>query len=127
MERATLAKTKIIILSIAAAIVVASGGLLAYAHYRMVQATVVTNAQHQLTQISYHGQAGVDALTLLKQKATVQVKHYSFGDLVTAINGSVGTGPKYWTFYVNGKQSQVGAGNYKTRDSDTLAWKLQQL
>ena len=90
-------------------------------------AVTVTNAQHQLTEISYHGQDGVDALTLLKKHATAGVKHYSFGDLVTSINGSEGNGPKYWTFYVNGKRAVVGAGAYTTKSSDTLSWKLQQL
>jgi len=83
------------------------------------------NSQQQLTDIKYNGQNGVDALTLLKKHATVQVKHYSFGDLVTAINGSQGNGPKYWTFYLNGKEASVGAGSYVTKSSDKIEWKLQ--
>jgi len=83
------------------------------------------NAQSQLTDIKYNGQDGVNALTLLKKHANVQVKHYSFGDLVTAIDGSKGTGPKYWTFYINGQQAQVGAGTYVTKSSDKIEWKLQ--
>jgi len=89
------------------------------------QVNVITNSQHQTTQISYKGQADKDALTLLKTHATVQTKHYSFGDQVTAINGVKGTGPKYWTFYINGTMAEVGAGDYKTKPGDTLMWKLQ--
>src|SRR5476649_1794735 len=66
------------------------------------QTQTIRNTQSQTTEISYKGVAGKDALTLLKQHAQVQTKHYSFGDLVTAINGNPGNGPKYWTFYVNG-------------------------
>lgn len=87
--------------------------------------TVVTNAQHKITQLSYQGQAGQNALALLKKHAAVQTKHYSFGDMVTTIDGTSGTGPKYWTFYVNGKMAQVGAGSYTTKATDTLMWKLQ--
>jgi len=88
-----------------------------------VQTTV--NTQQQLTYISYHGQNGQNALSLLKKHAAVQTKHYSFGDEVLAINGSKGTGPKYWTFYINSKEADVGAGAYTTKSSDILSWKLQ--
>ncbi len=86
---------------------------------------VVTNAQHQITQLSYQGIQGQNALALLKKHAAVLTKHYSFGDMVTSINGVKGSGPKYWTFYINGKMASVGAGSYTTKSTDTLAWKLQ--
>jgi hypothetical protein len=83
-------------------------------------------AVHQkTTHVSYYGVDGQNALTLLKRHAQVQTKHYSFGDQVIAINGTAGNGPKYWTFYVNGQESSVGAGSYVTKNSDKLEWKLQ--
>lgn len=85
----------------------------------------VVNAQHVTTEISYDGKNGVTALNLLKKHATVTTKHYSFGDLVTSINGTPGNGPKYWTFYLNGKQASEGAGSYVTKDGDVITWKLQ--
>lgn len=85
----------------------------------------VTNSQQQLTQISYSGKSGVSAYTLLKKYATITAKHYSFGYFVTSINGTAGNGPKYWTLYVNGKESQVGASAYITKNSDKITWKLQ--
>jgi len=86
---------------------------------------VTINAQHQTTYISYKGVAGQTALALLEKHAKVSVKHYSFGDLVTAINGTAGNGPKYWTFYINGQEAQVGAGSYTTKAGDKLEWRLQ--
>lgn len=86
---------------------------------------VATNSQHQTTDIKYNGVAGQTALALLEKHAKVGVKHYSFGDLVTSINGTPGNGPKYWTFYINGKEAQVGAGSYTTKAGDKLEWKLQ--
>jgi hypothetical protein len=85
----------------------------------------LTNSQHQITQISYKGTNNVNAYVLLKKYAVVQAKHYSFGYFVTSINGVAGNGPKYWTMYVNGKESNVGASDYITKDSDTITWKLQ--
>jgi hypothetical protein len=127
MGRVALTKPVKLIIAAAVAVVLLGGGAVTYMTAAHNSVQTVSNAQHQLTEISYHGQNGVDALTLLKKHATVSVKHYSFGDLVTSINGSEGKGPKYWTFYVNGKQATAGAGAYKTKDSDTLDWKLQQL
>ncbi len=89
------------------------------------QVQVVKNTQSQTTEISYKGETGKDALSLLKTHAQVQAKHYSFGDLVVSINGSAGNGPKYWTFYINGKEASMGARAYITKSSDTLDWKLQ--
>jgi len=125
VERTTRSKTKIIIVSVIVALAAVAGGSAAYIYHQSTLVNAITNAQHQLTQISYHGHNGTDALTLLKQHANVATKRYSFGDLVTSINGSAGNGPKYWTFYINGKQADIGAGSYKTKDSDVLMWRLQ--
>ena len=126
MSRVALTKPIKIVVAAVIAVALLGGGAGAYiVNASAHQVNTVTNAQHQLTEISYHGQQGVDALTLLKQHATVTVKHYSFGDLVTSINGSAGNGPKYWILYINDKESQVGAGAYTTKDGDTLKWKLQ--
>jgi hypothetical protein len=89
------------------------------------QVRTVVNAEQQLTEISYHGRAGATALKLLKEHATVTTKHYSFGDMVLSIDGVQGSGPKYWTFYVNNKEAPVGAGAYATKNGDQITWKLQ--
>lgn len=85
----------------------------------------VTNSHHQITQISYNGENGVNAYVLLNRYAKVQAKHYSFGYFVTSINGVAGNGPKYWTFYVNGKEASVGASSYITKNTDKITWMLQ--
>jgi hypothetical protein len=119
-------KTKVTVVIVALAVVIGSGvGIGAYAHDHSTHVKTVSNSQHQLTQISYDGKNGDNAYALLQQYATVKAKHYSFGYLVTSINGIVGNGPKYWTFYVNGKEASVGASSYVTKDSDTIMWKLR--
>ncbi|HUC87747.1 MAG TPA: DUF4430 domain-containing protein [Candidatus Binatia bacterium] len=118
-------KTKLILPVVALVVIITGVSLGIYAHDHSDQAQTVTNAQHQLTQISYHGQNGVNAYILLKKYATVQAKHYSFGYFVTSIDGVVGNGPKYWTLYVNGKEASVGASSFVTKNSDDITWKLQ--
>lgn len=123
MSRAAIVKTGIIAVVLIAAL--GLGGWAYVANLPSHKEGVATNAQHQMTQLSYKGQTGQNALNLLKKHATVTTKHYSFGDQVTSINGVKGAGPKYWTFYINGKMAEVGAGSYTTKSTDTLMWRLQ--
>ena len=119
-------KSKVTIATIAVVVIVAGVGAGVDVHNRASgYVQTVTNAQHKITQISYNGQTGVDAYVLLRKHATVQAKHYSFGYLVKSIDGVAGNGPKYWTFYVNGKVASVGASSYITKNSDRVTWKLQ--
>jgi hypothetical protein len=126
MGRVALNKTKTIILSIVAVAMVGGAGTAAYvANSSSHKVDVSKNSKQQTVYIKYNGQSGVDALTLLKKHASVHTKHYSFGDLVTSINGTAGNGPKYWTFYLNGKEASVGAGSYVTKSTDKIEWRLQ--
>lgn len=124
MSRVALTRTKLLI--VAAIVVVAGGsaGLLSRDDNSKSQTPAVSSST-ATTEISYKGEDGKDALTLLKQHAQVVTKSSSLGDYVTSINGNDGGGTKYWTFYVNGQESQVGAGAYVTKTSDNLQWKLQ--
>lgn len=80
------------------------------------------------SEIKYQGEDGKNALELLKAKYTVEVT--SFGDLgefVKSINGVSPDSSHFWSFYVNGSQSQVGAQTYITKSSDTVEWKLEEI
>jgi hypothetical protein len=123
MSRAAIRKAVVCSVIIIAALGFGSWAYIANSPSHKV--AITTNDQKQITQLSYHGQTGQTALALLKRHATVQTKQYSFGDLVTSIDGTKGAGPKYWTFYVNGKEASVGAGSYSTKNADTISWKLQ--
>jgi hypothetical protein len=119
-------KSKIVLISTIAIIIIAGVSIGIYAHdINSGQVQLTANSQHQLTEISYDGKNGENAYTLLKKYADVQAKHYSFGYFVTSINGVPGNGPKYWTFFVNGKESSVGASSYTTKSSDKISWKLE--
>lgn len=75
--------------------------------------------------ISYQGVNGTDALTLLKKQAPVE---QDTSGMVVAINGIRANSAEheYWAFYVNGKLSDVGPSDYKTKDTDTIEWKIQK-
>jgi hypothetical protein len=83
--------------------------------------------QKKKEHITYKGITGKTALEILKAQHIVIAKVYSFGEQVTSIDGLEGAGPKYWTFYVNGKMADVGAGAYQTTATDTIEWKLEKL
>ncbi len=138
MSRKALESKTNIIAGVIALVVAASGG--AFLLTRPGDKPASTNATSQQTapktgkesaavvtadHISYKGEEGRTALELLKKHTTVQTKTYDFGELVTAINGQDGGGTKYWTFYVNGAEAQVGAGAYATKGDDKIEWKLR--
>ncbi len=125
MSRVAQLKTKTVILISIVIIVVGLGGWALAAHLANPTAQTVINAQHQTTQISYHGQNGVTALRLLERYATVKVKYYSFGDFVTSINGTASSSSKYWIFYVNGKEASSGASIYVTNNNQLIMWRLE--
>lgn len=137
MKKITLSKKIIVGLVLCLAIVVAGGVILWNKHSDTTKQTALTEqtaaaekaaleAKRKVS-ITYKGVEGKTALAILKEKHKVDVKTYSFGDQVTGIDGSKGTGPKYWTFYLNGKMSDEGAGTYQTKASDIIEWKLEQL
>lgn len=73
----------------------------------------------------YKGKSGENALKLLK--AYTNVKQDTSG-LVISVNDRVADSKKweYWAFYVNGKMSQVGPADYKTKDEDLIEWKIEK-
>jgi hypothetical protein len=85
-----------------------------------------TNSQQQVPAniIQYQGQNGQIALALLQASHRVEVKHYSFGDLVVSIDGLQPDSKHFWAFYVNGQFSQVGASAYVTKSTDTIRWQI---
>ncbi len=77
--------------------------------------------------VEYKGVEGKTALELLKANYTVEVKSYSFGDMVTGINGITADSQHFWAMYVNGQFSQIGAGQYITKSGDSIKWQLDKI
>lgn len=84
------------------------------------------NAQSVATSFTYPGQDGKTALELLKAKypQTSTKTAEGMGEYVTGINCRDAGASEYWEFKVNGISSEVGAGTYVTKSTDTLEWKL---
>jgi|ERR1051326_2763091 hypothetical protein len=70
---------------------------------------------------------GQTAEDLLKATHKVEVKAYSFGDMITSIDDNKADTQHFWEFFVNGKSSNVGAGSYKPKDGDKIEWKLTKI
>ena len=73
---------------------------------------------------SYQGEAGKDALTILKEKATVEQDD---SGIVVAINGRKAISEKreYWAFYVNGQLAPMGPADYETKEGDRIEWRIE--
>jgi len=77
--------------------------------------------------VSYQGVDGQNALALLKSGHKVETQKFSFGELVTSIDGVKAPATDFWAFSVNGKLADVGAGDYQTKSTDTLTWQLEKV
>lgn len=87
------------------------------------EATSVTKQQSEI--LSYKGEKEKDALTLLKEKATVEQDR---SGLVISIKGRKADSAKheYWAFYVNGKLAAVGPADYQTKHEDKIEWRIEK-
>jgi cell division protein YceG involved in septum cleavage len=117
---------KISALTIAIVLVLGLGSVATIGWYRYEQQKNVEHVQSTHS-ITYKGENGQTVLALLKTHAyQVTIKQSSYGPFVVAIDGvKGGPGGKYWLYYVNGKQAAVGAAAYKTKNGETITWKLQ--
>ncbi len=86
--------------------------------------TQTAPAEVPTTTVTYQGVDGKNALELLQASHQVDVKHYSFGDLVTGIDGITPDSSHFWAMYVNGQFSQVGASAYQTKSTDSVKWEV---
>lgn len=125
---------KKLLVSLAAAVIVVAGGAGIYEAVHDTSKPAPKTSQTAQTKkadssdISYQGIEGQSALALLKQSYKVETKEYSgLGEMVTSINGQAADSQHFWAFYVNGKQSQEGAGSYMTKTGDKIAWKLEKV
>lgn len=80
-----------------------------------------SNLNHRYDKVK----AGTTAYDLLANTHQVVAKDYgAAGKFVQTIDGIAPDNKHFWTFYVNGKPSNVGASSYVLKDSDKVEWKL---
>lgn len=127
---------KIYITSIIALVVAASIGAAAWSISSSPtpaappKTTVAQNSQTQHhDDITYTATAGISSLEQLKHEASdVVTKQSSYGEYVDSIEGYAGgTDGKYWSFYVDGAMSDVGANSYIQKGGEHIEWKFQKL
>lgn len=75
----------------------------------------------------YEVEVNKTALDLLKQSTDVVTKGEKENAYVTEISGRTAeeTKKEFWSFYINGKMSAVGAGSYLLKNGDKIEWKIE--
>lgn len=116
----------------ATAAVIVSALILAFGLFLIIpdrtSAPTTDNAvQSQATVVTYEGVEGKDALTLLKEKHTVETESSAFGEFVKSIDGVAAGTTHFWAFYVNDNLAEVGAGAYITKSGDQIRWQLDAI
>lgn len=77
--------------------------------------------------VKYDGEEGKTAFELLKKSHKVESTSGQYGEFVTAIDGvKADEKSEFWALYANGKQTQVGASSYKTKNGEKIEWKLEK-
>jgi hypothetical protein len=67
------------------------------------------------------------ALDQLVNTVSNKINGKGVSAFITEINSYSTEGKKeFWAFYVNGKQSTVGAGSYQLKDGDKIEWKIEK-
>lgn len=76
---------------------------------------------------NYEVPGDTTAIKLLQTGENVEMEGTGANAFVTAINGHRADKSKkeFWSFYVNGKMADVGAGSYKLMPGDKIEWKLE--
>jgi hypothetical protein len=78
--------------------------------------------------VEYQGQDGKNALELLKINHKVVTKTYEgIGEFVQTIDNQTPDSNHFFSLYINGEYSQVGADAYQTKSSDKLEWRVQEI
>ena len=111
-------------------VIALAAGIGAYGHSHATSSPTpipVVTASPQVNDITYQGQDGTDAMTLLQATHKVDLKQYSFGPMVTGIDGLANTTSKSWMFYVNGTSASVGAKDYVSKSTDKLEWRYESV
>jgi len=66
------------------------------------------------------------AFDLLKQYALLDYTTSAFGAFINSINNVSNAGDKYWMFYINGKQAEVGVSSYFINDSVIIEMRYER-
>ncbi len=71
--------------------------------------------------------AGLTALEYLETQVKVKTKGEGVNAYVVAIGDLEVNADKneFWSFYINGKMAEVGAGSYKLMPNDKIEWKIE--
>ncbi|HRN90563.1 MAG TPA: DUF4430 domain-containing protein [Candidatus Saccharibacteria bacterium] len=125
-------RTNIYIISIVAAVILLVTGILwtlNRPNERVAEQPSNSIIKSQRTEIIYTAKPGETSLKQLKEEANdVITKTSDFGEYVDSIEGHQGgTDGKYWSFYINGTMSDVGADSYMQKGGEVITWKFQKL
>ncbi|MFH0714323.1 MAG: DUF4430 domain-containing protein [Candidatus Diapherotrites archaeon] len=71
--------------------------------------------------------SGTNALQATEQAFDVQTQSFSFGKMVSSINGIASDSNHYWALYVDGNYSLQGAESVLVDRNLVILWKLEPL
>jgi hypothetical protein len=87
----------------------------------------IVTIDNKKNQSSTRVKIGSTALQLLTSTHKVILRGEKENAYIKSINGRMASeaNKEFWSFYVNEKQAQVGAGSYIVKNNDTIEWKIE--
>lgn len=61
-----------------------------------------------------------------KNNVKIEIKKYSFGNMITKIGDFENSKTNSWMYYVNGKGGDMAAGEYELKNGDRVEWKYEK-
>jgi len=86
----------------------------------------VTGYQGKIAEKAVEAEKGANAFELMKKNISVKYTLYSFGPLITEIEGTKPEGSDYWALYVNGKYAEKGIADYILDEDLEIEWKIEK-
>jgi len=89
---------------------------------------IVEKPQAETQSIKLTGQDNKTALEILKASHKVGTKSFGeLGEFIEEIDGIKPDAKHFWAFYINNESSNVGAGQYTSKASDIIEFKLEEI
>lgn len=76
--------------------------------------------------LTYNCEQGKNALELLDLYTdNLEIRDFSFGKQIIAINGVSQGGGKFWLYTIDGREATTSADSYYCQDEEVVEWQLK--
>lgn len=87
----------------------------------------VDNTGATILEKSFEAEKSSNAFDVMKENIILEFEEYSFGALVTSVEGIAPPEGYYLALYVNGAYAEKGISDYTLEENTIIEWKMESL